>query len=126
MLFSLAFGGMATSLFPGWLLDKAAEFLGMPSKYEVVPYLTALFAWVICGIVIAERAEFYDTVPAYFYIKGELETPSLMMKLKQLSFLLNGSLNGRWYPLTEIRKLPQEQRKPYLFSFARRVSGGTE
>jgi hypothetical protein len=112
------FGGLAFSILPGWLLAKLAMSLGMPESFEVVPYIVSMAACVLTYAWFADKSEVFDAVPAYFYVRNKLKTAITFEEARRLSFLFDGCLNGKWYPLTEVRNLPAEQRKQYLFDFA--------
>ena len=74
MRFGFGFGGLAFSVFPGWLLAKLSLLLGMPESFEVVPYLVSMAACVLTYAWFADKSEVFDAVPAYFYVRNELHT----------------------------------------------------
>jgi hypothetical protein len=76
-------------------------------------------------VIVAGRYEAtLDALAAYFYVREDLKTPISFVEAKKLSFLFAGDSKGKWYPLEEVAKMPNEQRKPYLFRFADRVARG--
>lgn len=40
---------------------------------------------------------------------------------KSITFLLDGSINGKWYPLKFLKKISKEERKQVLFEFAQKI-----
>ncbi len=59
-----------------------------------------------------------DALAAYLYVRQTLGTTVSFEEARALSFLFIGDADGKWYPLSEARKLPKENRKQYLFDFA--------
>src|SRR5690348_5925628 len=110
-----ALGGLLLSLLPAWLVAEALIGAGMPKKYEVVAYLVVMGAWVVIQAKLTDKhQDFFDTLAAYLYIREELETKVSFEEAKALSSLFSGH-DGTWHPLTEVRKLPKDERKVYLF-----------
>jgi hypothetical protein len=119
-----AWGGSWISL--GYLLHQlTSSVLALPEEYdELVPYGIAFL--VVSGVLaylFHKHDPWFDAVAAYFYIRQDLRTPVSFAEAKALSFLFAGDEEGRWYPMKEVRKLPKDQRKQYLFDFAAKVGG---
>jgi hypothetical protein len=101
---------------------QATLSLGLREGWGVIPFAVV---FVACLIVYSKlTAKYEEEVGAYFYLRGELETQVSFQEAKALSFLFSGENGGKWYPLAEVKKLPKEQRKQYLFDFAERVRPG--
>lgn len=102
----------------GYLLETIGRLLGL-SVEQIVPYG---IAFVIVSAAVAYLLHRYDPIldafSAYLYIRQGLETRVSFAEAKALSFLFAGDAEGKWYPLAEVRKLPEENRKQYLFDFA--------
>lgn len=61
-------------------------------------------------------------LPTFLYIRYTLSTKISPSEAGSLSFLFNGSLNGKWYPLLNIKGLKPEARKEALFQFAKTIT----
>jgi len=64
----------------------------------------------------------FDWLPTFLYIRLTLSTKVSPSEADKLSFLFDGSLNGKWHPLLEIGELKPESRREALFQFAKRVA----
>ena len=64
---------------------------------------------------------FLDTFIAYLYLRAILWVDVNWREAKSLSRLFVGNKSGTWYPLTEVRSIPRNQRKDYVYAFAQRL-----
>jgi len=106
------------------------DFLPLPRFGNDIGFLKS-YGW-IWGLVIfvgswfgilylLEKTLLPDWLPTYLYIRRKLHTEVSPSDAKKLSFLFDGSLDGKWYPLHEIRELRPESRREALFQFAKNV-----
>ena|ERR1700738_919592 len=107
-----------------YLLGAISSLFGILRSQETAQFLIAgLMAVVFMACLAAWAGPFLDAIASYFYIREDLKTKVSFAEAKALSFLFTADSKGKWYPASETRKLPEEQRKSYLFGFAKRISG---
>lgn len=58
---------------------------------------------------------FFDTLAAFLYINIKLKTKVSFKEAAVFKKIFCVETWGRWYPLSHIRKLPKNQRKPALY-----------
>jgi hypothetical protein len=109
----------------GYVLHRiTSPLLALSKKYdELVPYgIAFLIVSGILAYLFHKHDPWFDAVGAYFYIRQDSGTTLSFAEAKALSFLFVGDADGKWYPLTEVKKLPKEKRKQYLFDFAAQIA----
>lgn len=72
---------------------------------------------VIMGAVYL-ISKYLAWIPTFLYIRLTLATNVSPKEAEKLSFLFDGSLNGGWHPLLNIKELKPESRKEALFQVA--------
>jgi hypothetical protein len=58
---------------------------------------------------------------SYLYLRLWLAVPASIADAKLTSFLFDGSLRGKWYALTDLRKQPRDSRRQALLDFAQSI-----
>lgn len=103
-------------------LVKWLTMVGLPEwiygVLQVVALLLLMPFWAIILFSISAP------LPTYLYLRFTLSVPVTWREAKAVSFLFEKDLNGKWYPLKDLKKAPKEARKMILFDFAERKRQG--
>jgi hypothetical protein len=105
----------------------AAAYVANSSDFYLLSPLTlTAAALVLLALYAAFRAVLVRTVlppwaPTYLYVNLSLGAAVTVREARLLAFMFDGSLQGRWYPMTSVRRLPRAGRRAALFDFARRL-----
>jgi len=78
--------------------------------------LLIVVAWLLASRVLT------NTFHSYLYIRLWLFTPVTVREARDLAPLFSLGEGGKWYPCTDVRKLPREQRKAFLYAVLERYS----
>jgi hypothetical protein len=75
---------------------------------------------IIFGLIAMFAAQHYlfrcfDDLSTFFYVRRTLKTVITYKEAKDLIILFTPNETGKWYPLSEIKALPENERKAYLF-----------
>jgi hypothetical protein len=87
------------------------------------PIVVQFVVFIGCCIGVMYLIKRLAWIPTYLYVRNTLSTEVNPSEAKQLSFLFDDSLKGKWYALLEIKDLKPESRKQALFEFASKVAG---
>lgn len=99
-----------------YLVSLIYPLLGFSKDYEIFPDLVL---WIpITVLMIRLMDKYANDWAAYRYINKDLDTPVTRDAARRLSFLFCENADGKWYPMKQVKALPKEQRKQYLFNFA--------
>jgi len=101
------------------LVYEIPELFGISNAPMVVQFVV----FIGCCIGVIYLINKLAWIPTYLYITRTLSTEVNSSEAKDLSFLFDGSLKGKWYPLLEIKKLKPESRKKALYEFASKIVG---
>lgn len=82
---------------------------------EAIIFVATFFG----SVVLLEKC--FSWLPTFIYIRLTLQTKVSSADAKKLSFLFDGSLDGKWYPSLDIRELSSKSRREALFQFAQKV-----
>lgn len=99
---------------------------GMPNG------LRTTIEWIACiGIFIGCWFLLYIAIvsplaplPTWLYLRVCLFVPATWQDAKDTGFLFEGSVDGKWYPLTALRKVPRQFRRELLHEFADQILFG--
>ena len=77
---------------------------------------------IICGIITVAIMIIGDhllsPVATILYLSTKYNVHLTYKEAKGITFLFDGSLDGKWYPMKELADMDESQRKEYLFTFA--------
>lgn len=95
--------------------------------YLLSPTILSLTALGMLGLYVVLRALLVRTLlpawaPTYLYVNLSLRTRVSPREAGVLAFLFDGSLDGSWYPLTSVKRLPAKSRRAALFRYARELA----
>lgn len=62
-----------------------------------------------------------DPLPTWLYLRFTLLVPATWQDAKDTEFLFEGDISGKWYPLTELKRVPKQFRREVLHEFADQV-----
>lgn len=103
-----------------YLVSVIYPLFGFPNDYEIG---VDVALWIPLTIIVVRLMDKYADWFATYHVNKDLRTPISWDEARQVSFIFSGHLeDGQWYPMKQIRDLPEEQRRPYLFNFARETA----
>lgn len=109
-------------------VETAGTLAGLPEGVSgVVAGVIAgagLLASCIGAGLLLGRTILPPALSSYLYVRLWLFTPITWRQAQYVTFLFEGGLGERWYPLTELRKVPRQYRTQVLLEFADRVLTG--
>lgn len=62
--------------------------------------------------------DFPDNLSSFLYVRLHLRTKMSFSEVKEIAFLFNANWDGTWYPLEEVKRVPKQLRKKFIFDFA--------
>lgn len=69
------------------------------------------------------NSSLFNDLSSYFYVKYSLKVNVDFSEAQEFSFLFKANHMGLWYPLTEVKLLPKDERKKYIYNFIARLKG---
>ena len=105
-------------------LDKMPSelYIWMPGWLQVIAAGVIIFSLFYFVILALEKTILPLWLPSYFYIRINLRVSISAEETKKISFLFDGSIYNRWYPLKEIKKIDNAIRKEQLFIAANEIA----
>ena len=76
---------------------------------------------VMIGMNHLFLSQFFHTLSAYMYIRLDLDTKVSYREAKDLAFLFVPNETGVWWPMREVKSLPEKERKQYLYAYLTRI-----
>lgn len=102
-------------------IERALKYSGFEWIWVII--LIAYFLIGYAGsIILINKTIWPSWLPTFLYVRITLHTPITGVEAEKLSYLFDGSLGGKWYPLNAIKKIEAEYRKEALFRFANKVA----
>lgn len=84
----------------------------------------SIAVWLVCTFASGFfLSNLLSPVSTMLYLAKFCLTKVSYTEAKELAFLFDGTLGGKWYPLSDLRKVPQDVRRQVLFEFAQRMKG---
>lgn len=114
----LSLGAALGAVWIAYTWDRASFYLLTPGVLSFTA-LGGLTLYVLFRTLLTRLLP--PWTPTFLYVNLMLGTKVSAREAGLVAFLFDGSLNGRWYPLTSIRRLPEHQRRSALFRFAREL-----
>jgi hypothetical protein len=106
----------------GKAIQDAGESIGIPEVvFSIIGVVLGIAAFLaaMCGsVVLLMKTVLRPELPTYLYVRLSLFTPIPWQEAGEVSFLFEGDIAGRWYPLRELRRVPREFRHDVLMEFA--------
>lgn len=103
-------------------IQEAGVSIGIPevvfSIIGVILGIAAFLAAMGGSVVLLMKTVLRPELPTYLYVRLSLFTPISWQEAGAVSFLFEGDVTGRWYPLRELRRVPREFRHVVLMEFA--------
>lgn len=136
LLFQLVIG-LGVLMVGGVVLANAALHVLSPAWEYVSPVLPddlrAPFemigigaVWIGClGLLYKAVLEPLCPLPTWLYLRIVVRVPATWCDAEDTAFLFDGGTDGKWYPLTALRKVPRQYRREVLHEFADRVRSRT-
>lgn len=103
---------------PYTAITAAGVKAGIPEWVFTVVGIAGGIGAFIGSIFLLMKTVLSPNLPSYLYLRCCLFTPVTWKEAETVGFLFHGDADGRWYPLTELRKLPKDLRRETLFEFA--------
>lgn len=103
------------------LVADALMLAGVPKGYAIIIGFVAMIAFHF-GFL----GHLFNYLSSYLYIRLSLRTPITFSEAKYFAFLFVPNDTGSWWPMREIKNLPKESRRQYIFEFAERVHGSLD
>ena len=85
---------------------------------QFLSFVSFVVGTLIGGYFLSAITEPLSTILYLFFSCGVKIT---YQESKKITFLFDGSLSGKWYPLTFLKNIPKEDRKSLIFDFAEKV-----
>lgn len=105
---------VACGAFPSFFISEASD----NGFIQFLSILTFIFCSVASGYFWLKYTEPLSTKLYIFFSCGVNVS---YKEAKKISFLFDGSLNGKWYKLGFLRKIPKSDRKKIIFEFANKI-----
>ena len=99
------------------VIDKFLNIEGNPR--ELIVGLGGIAIGV--GIYIKYVVNYLHFLTSYLQLRLVLGVNVTFKEAKSLAALFVLNEEGAWFPVEEVKKLPKEERKSYLFKFAKKV-----
>ena len=100
-----------------------AVFIGESSSNGFVQFLSIVVFIIVTGFVGFGLNNLLDPISTRLYLFFYCKTKVTYFEGKNISFLFNGSISGKWYPFSMLKDIPEEYRKQVVFEFADRIGG---
>ena len=84
--------------------------------------LLFFFFAMIGSVLLLEKTVWPRWLPSYLYVRTSLFIPITIQEAKKLSFLFDGTLDGKWFPASALRAIEREYRKDALLRFANKIA----
>jgi len=106
-------------------LDSIQEVgisIGIPrGVFSAIGYILLFLGFIGSlglSIILLLKTLLQPELPTYLYVRLSLLTPISWKEAEDVSFIFDGDISGRWYPLLELRQIPRECRHEFLMEFA--------
>jgi hypothetical protein len=114
--------------FPIWIGSIACGAIPSLIFYELLDINIPDIVSIILFIIGAIFGGFYlskwlQPIATMWYLSVFCNTSVSFKEAEELTFLFDGSLNGKWYPFKDLINIPKEYRKKILYEFAERLMG---
>lgn len=110
-------------VFGAVILSIAQTYFNASKDNEIYyAYIPAGILSMLVAVLLDEKVFVLNDVATFLYIRNTLKTDVSLEEAKRLTFLFSGN-KGKWYPMEEVRKLPKESRREYLFERASSIAG---
>src|SRR5262249_40871885 len=76
---------------------------------------------VMIGMNRLFLSQFFRTLSAYMYIRLDLDTKVSYREAEGLAFLFIPNETGVWWPMREVKSLPEKERKQYIYAYLTRI-----
>lgn len=128
--------GWGVILIGGFLLAAAAISIlepiwtplasGFPENVRTpIEWIACIGIWIGCLFLLFKAVVYpLSPLPTWLYLRVCLFVPATWQDAKDTAFLFEGDGNGKWYPLTALRKVPRQFRRDVLHEFAEQVLYG--
>jgi hypothetical protein len=112
--------------FPIWVGSIACGVVPPLVFYELlnIPEIIAIILFIIgasFGGVYLNK--WLQPIATIWYLSVFCDTLVSFKEAEELTFLFDGSSNGKWYPFEDLINIPKEHRKRILYEFAERLMG---
>jgi hypothetical protein len=114
-----ALGGLLTAMGIDSLLDALPGWLNV--VFIIGLFLGCLMLTVYLHSITTNR--WIGNLSAWLYIRGTLKTRLSFGDAAKISWLFVPNETGKWYPMKEVLRIPQESRRDYLLTRAREIAG---
>lgn len=98
----------------------------LPSWLYVILAIGFLFVGFVGAVIVLTKTILPHWLPTYLYVRVSLFTPISRDEAEKVSFLFDGSLDGKWFPLHVLRKLEREYRNEALQRIANKIADERE
>jgi len=109
-------------------IQDAGISIGIPNwVFAVIGVILAIAAFLAAmygAVMLLMKTILQPELPTFLYVRLSLFTPISWKEAGEISFLFEGDLSGRWYPLRELRHVPREFRHDVLLEFVDRRRWG--
>jgi hypothetical protein len=109
------------------VLMSVVSFSDWISSFLTLPIFLAIIIWIVIFIAllifqISVLSPIFNTLSALLYIRINLKTKISWRQTKQIEWLFVPNETDKWWPMENIKDLPEDLRLPFLFKSAKKIS----